>query len=262
VAIVTGANSGLGEAIAVMLAQRGASVTLCGRDEARLEASLALCVEASGGQADRFVSIPGDVTSAAYRKTVVQQTADRFGRLDILVANAGVNNPDSGILTATEAGYDAIMDINVKAVFFQIQEAVPYLESSSGNIVVISSISSVVASSPNIVYPMSKAAIDHMVRCLAVDLGPKNIRVNAVNPSFIPTRIRRDYASGEDMDKLVQEVLSGEVKKQPLGNAGVTREAIAEAVCYLSSDAASFVTGQCLPVDAGRVFAGPFGKSK
>merc|ERR1712154_616185 len=129
------------------------------------------------------------------------------------------------------------------AVFFQIQKAVPYLESSSGNIVVISSISSVVASSPNIVYPMSKAAIDHMVRCLAVDLGPKNIRVNAVNPSFIPTRIRRDYASGEEMDKLVQEVLAGEVQKQPLGSAGVTREAIAEAVCYLTSDAASFITG-------------------
>jgi len=260
VCVVTGASSGLGQAIAAMFAERGAHVTLCGRDPARLQATLTLCVEASGGHHERFLTVSGDVNDPTALTDMMQKTVDKFGRIDVLVANAGMNMPEAGILTATEDSYDRIMDTNVKSVFFQIQEAVPHLTASKGNIVVVSSVSSKVASSPNIVYPMSKAAIDHMVRCLAVDLGPRHIRVNAVNPSFIPTRIRREYTPDEEScQKLIEDVLAMEIEKQPLGNEGVSREAVAEAVSYLASPAAQFVTGQCLLVDAGRALAGAFG---
>ncbi|XP_005108594.1 uncharacterized oxidoreductase TM_0325 isoform X2 [Aplysia californica] len=190
VCVVTGASSGLGESIAIMFAQRGASVTLCGRNEDRLQASLTLCVQASGGQADRFLAVSGDVVDLSARKAIVEKTVEKFGRLDVLVANAGVADPHCGILTASEETFDKIMNTNVKAVFFQIQEAVPHLAASKGNIIVVSSMLSFMACSPNILYPMSKAAVDHMIRCLAVDLGPKEIRVNAVNPSLIPTRMQ------------------------------------------------------------------------
>ncbi|XP_005108592.1 3-oxoacyl-[acyl-carrier-protein] reductase FabG isoform X1 [Aplysia californica] len=260
VCVVTGASSGLGESIAIMFAQRGASVTLCGRNEDRLQASLTLCVQASGGQADRFLAVSGDVVDLSARKAIVEKTVEKFGRLDVLVANAGVADPHCGILTASEETFDKIMNTNVKAVFFQIQEAVPHLAASKGNIIVVSSMLSFMACSPNILYPMSKAAVDHMIRCLAVDLGPKEIRVNAVNPSLIPTRMRRDYAPDEEtMDKQYNQALVPEIEKQPLGNVGVTKEAVAEAVSFLASDAASFLTGLCMPVDGGRSFAGTFG---
>ena len=188
VCIVTGASSGLGESIAVMFAQRGASVTLCGRDENRLQSALTSCTEVSGGHGERFITVEGDVRDSATRKHIVQKTLETFGRLDVLVASAGVSDEGMDILTATEHTYDLVMDTNVKAVFFQIQEAVPHLQNHAGNIVVISSNTSQFAH-PTTTYPMSKAAVDHMVRCLAVDLGPKDIRVNSVNPGFVPTRI-------------------------------------------------------------------------
>ncbi|XP_005108611.1 uncharacterized oxidoreductase MexAM1_META1p0182-like [Aplysia californica] len=257
VCVVTGASSGLGESIAIMFAQRGASVTLCGRNEDRLQASLTLCVQASGGQAGRFLAVSGDVVDPSARKAIVEKTVEKFGRLDVLVANAGVADPQCGILTASEETFDKIMNTNVKAVFFQIQEAVPHLEASKGNIIVVSSVSSKIASTPNIAYPMSKAAVDHMIRCLAVDLGPKEIRVNAVNPSYVPTRIHRvpSETAGEAQEFLLN-IEAMVAAKHPLGNRCISKDAVTEAVSFLASDAARFITGQCLLVDGGRHLMG------
>lgn len=260
VCVVTGSSSGLGEAIAIMFAQRGASVTLCGRDVTRLQTTFTSCVEASGGHASRFLSVAGDVTTSSCREDIVQKTVEKFGRIDVLVANAGMTDPQGGVDTAKETTFDNIFNVNVKSVFFLIQKAVGHLRASKGSIVVVSSITSLNAATPNIVYPMSKAAIDHMVRCLAVDLGPDNIRVNAVNPGFIPTRIRRMFGENQDaVDAQNCRAQEAEVRKQPLGTTAITKEGVAETVCFLSSAASGFVTGQCIPVDAGRVFAGAFG---
>ena len=95
-------------------------MTLCGRDEARLEAVRTSCVEASGGQTDRFLCVAGDVLNSSTRRDIVQKTLDKFGRLDVLVANAGVADEKSGILNTTEEAYDRTMDTNVKSVFFLV----------------------------------------------------------------------------------------------------------------------------------------------
>ncbi|XP_035828346.1 2-dehydro-3-deoxy-D-gluconate 5-dehydrogenase-like [Aplysia californica] len=134
---------------------------------------MTLCVQVSGGQADRFLALSGDVVDPSARKTIVEKTVEKFGRLDVLVANAGVADPQSGILNASEETFDKIMNTNVKAVFFQIQEAVPHLAESKGNIIVVSSMLSFMACSSSILYPMSKAAVDHMIRCLASTLDRK-----------------------------------------------------------------------------------------
>ena len=191
VCIVTGSSSGIGEGIALMLAKRGAFVTLCGRDLARLQTVQTSCVEASGGNSQRFLTVAGDVTEPSVRKDIVQKTVDKFGRLDVLIPNAGVAAKTS-IYNATEESYDQIMNLNCKSTFFLIQQALPHLELSQGNVVVVSSYASLcVGTTHNAIYAMSKAALDHMVRCLAVDLGPKNIRVNSVNPGLIPTPMMR-----------------------------------------------------------------------
>jgi len=263
VCIVTGSSNGIGEGIALMLAKRGASVTLCGRDLDKLQTVLKSCVEASGGHTDRFLTVAGDVVDASVREDIVQKTVYQFGRLDVLVANAGTMTSKTSIFNATEESYDYMMNLNTKSTFFLIQQAIPHLETSKGSIVVVSSsLSLFVGQMSNTIYPMTKAAVDHMVRCLAVDLGPKNIRVNCVNPGFVPTNLIKLFGveAGLDqsgIDQMLSQVKKREAEVQPLGGDVLTVEAVAEAVCFLSSAAANFITGECLPVDAGRRFVGP-----
>lgn len=257
VAIVTGSSSGLGQAITLAFASRGAKVTLCGRDQERLNSVLEQVVAVSGGHRERFHTVVGDVTDSDVRKRIVDETIDKFERLDILVPNAGVTSPNCTILEATEEAYNFIMETNVKAVFFLIQQAVPHLEKSKGNIVAVSSMLASLVSSPSLIYPMSKAAVNHLIRCLAVDLGPKGIRVNSVNPSFIPTRIRRYF--GGDVSGSANDWASVEFAKQALDRVG-TAEDVAEAVVFLASDSAGFITGQHIVLDGGRSFGGPYGQ--
>ncbi|CAL1532656.1 unnamed protein product [Lymnaea stagnalis] len=259
VAIVTGSSSGIGEAIAITFASRGAKVTLCGRDPDRLQSVLRKAVEVSGGHKDRFITVLGDVGDEVIRKRIVEETVTAFGQLDILVPNAGVSVPHATIRDATPELYDSVMDINVKAVFFLVQVALPSLEKSKGNIVFVSSMLSALTGVPLIVYPMSKAAIDHLARCLAVELGPKGIRVNTVNPSYIPTRIRRAYDPNVEAAALAWS--QKELAVQPLQGRAGTAQDVAEAAAFLASDAAGFITGQHVILDGGRSFCGTYGAS-
>jgi NAD(P)-dependent dehydrogenase (short-subunit alcohol dehydrogenase family) len=258
VAIVTGSSSGLGEAIAVLFASRGARVTLCGRNEERLSLVFEKVVQASAEHHDWFHTVVGDLNDQTIREQVVTETVKKFGQLDILVANAGVASPNGTLSDATEESFDKMMNTNVKSVFFLIQQAVPSLEKSRGVIITTSSMLSSLAASPSIIYPMTKAVIDHLTRCLAVDLGPKGIRVNSVNPSFIPTRIRRLF--GGDVSESANSWASVEESKQPLKNRSGTPEDVAETVAFLASDAAGFITGQHVKLDGGRSFGGPYGQ--
>ncbi|BFZ09335.1 hypothetical protein BsWGS_12374 [Bradybaena similaris] len=246
VAAVTGSSSGLGEAIAVLFASQGAKVTLCGRSEERLKAVLEKAVKASGGHKDRFLTVQGDLNDKKARKVIISKTVEKFGRLDILVANAGVMHEKQSISTATEEVYDDIMNTNLKSVFFLIQESLPYLEKSKGNIINVSAAVTNLAVPPIAISLMSKVALDHLTKCLAVDLGEKGIRVNSVNPGFLPTRMMGHF--------------SEEKKSEPSGRVR-TVDDVARAALFLASDCAGFITGEHIKVDGGGNLAGKFGDS-
>lgn len=259
VAIVTGSSSGLGEAIALKFAAQGAKVTICGRSQERLSSVFGQAVTVSGGHEDRFLTVKGDLNDAVVRKKIISQTLEKFGRLDVLVANAGISDAKCSLLDATEESYNSIMDTNLKSVFFLIQEVVPHLSKSKGAIINVSSVASTLSSTTALVYAMSKAGLDHLTRCLAVDLGPEGIRVNSVNPGFIPTRILR-YLEG-DVEKITHERADVEMRKSALSGRAGAPEDVAEAVAFLASDSAGFITGENIRIDGGRSFGEPNGWS-
>ncbi|CAG5132605.1 unnamed protein product [Candidula unifasciata] len=234
VAIVTGSSSGIGEAIALAFASRGAKVTLCGRDSQRLDAVCSQAVEISGGQRDRFLTFEGDLNDSGVRRRIIEKTVDKFGRLDILVASAGISDTQMSILNATEESYDAVMNTNLKSIFFLIQQAIPHLEKSKGNIVTISSNVSSMVLPITAVYSMSKVALDHLTRCLAVELGQKGIRIELL----------------KEMGKL-------DANKVPLKDRVLTAEDVAETVVFLSCETAKFITGETVKIDGGRSLTGP-----
>ena len=181
--IVTGSSSGIGEATAILFARKGCNVTLCGQDFGRLQEAEEKCKQAgaAGGHTNRFITVAGDMTDSGVRKKVVQDTQTAFGRLDVLVANHGVLM-GGALPDLSEIDYDTTMDINLKSTVFLIKEALPYLEMTKGSIVCVSSIFSTMTGPNLLPYFLSKAATDHLVRCLAVQLGPKG---KCISKNFI-----------------------------------------------------------------------------
>ncbi|XP_005107265.1 uncharacterized oxidoreductase TM_0325 [Aplysia californica] len=248
VVIVTGASSGLGEEMALVFAERGAKVTLCGRNVERLEASIAKCQKAAGGAKDRFITAIGDVTDSEMRKNIIKSTVKAFGRIDVLVANAASVGYTDGFLSETEEYFDLMMNSVLKSSFFIIQEAIPELEKSKGNVVIISSIGSTTPTGRMILYAIAKSGVDHMTRCLAVSLGPKNIRVNATNPSIVNSNAFRDWDKKLGMNFMdASKKIHG--PQHPLEKRCSTAREQANVVAFLASKDAHFVTGQCLKVD-------------
>ena len=176
---MTGASSGIGEATAIFFAKKGSSVTLNGRDSNRLQDALAKCKAAAseaGHTDNRFLGVLGDITDSAVRDDLVEQTAKTFGKIDVLVVNHAVVIKDDTFDGVTEEGFDETINVNVKSALFLVKRAVPELERNRGCVVCVSSIASQCTSKQGFFsYTISKAAMDHMARCLALELGPKGI---------------------------------------------------------------------------------------
>ncbi|GFS27816.1 short-chain dehydrogenase/reductase SDR [Elysia marginata] len=173
--IVTGSSSGIGESAAILFATRGANVTVCGRDELRLRHVMETCLKAGhdAGHANRVIAVAGDMSSADVRADTVRKTVEAFGQLDVLVANHGGQYFTASLNDVTEDNFDKNMDMNMKSVLFMIKESIPCLEQTGGSVIVTSSQASSLCGVANIAYHMGKAAVDHMVRCLSLELGPK-----------------------------------------------------------------------------------------
>ncbi|KAK7097374.1 hypothetical protein V1264_004363 [Littorina saxatilis] len=251
VAIVTGASAGIGEGTAILLAKYGCHLTLTGRDEDRLAAAVQRCVDA-GCPRDKIVTVVGDLRDKAVQQQVVDKTCSAFGRIDILVNNAGTVRYALPTQT-TEDQYDDLMNVNMKAVFFLSKLIAPELIKTKGSIVNVSSITGSRPMAEGAAYCMTKAAMDMFTQCLALELAPKGVRVNSVNPGSTASLITRRSSTGglNTTDEQYTEFLKLMGTRHPLG--GVAQpEDVAKTIAFLASDMSRFTTGTCVYVDGGR----------
>lgn len=231
VAVVTGASSGIGKATAERFAADGLTVMGVGRDGAAL---------GSGG----FVM---DVTSAGGPAAIVAEARRRHGRIDVLVNAAGVI-ASAGLKETTDAAFDAMLDVNLRASFRLMREATPSLVETRGSVVNLSSVAGTRAFPGLLSYCVSKAAVDQLTRCAALDLAANGVRVNAVNPGVVVTNLHR--RGGMDEARYAAFLEHSKVT-HPLGRPG-TPEEIAELIVWLASPRASWITGETISIDGGR----------
>ncbi len=242
-AIVTGASSGIGLATAKRLGRDGFSILAVGRDEKTLSG---VCAEiaGAGGRAAPFVA---DVTSESGPRAIVARALETFGGIDALVNAAGVIASGS-VADTTDAAWDAMLAVNVRAPFRLIREAAQSLASRRGAVVNVSSVAGLRAFPGVASYAVSKAAVDQLTRVAALDFAASGVRVNAVNPGVVVTNLHR--RGGMDETKYA-EFLERSKTTHPLGRPGRPEE-IADLIVYLISPAAGWITGETIAIDGGR----------
>lgn len=243
IALVTGASSGIGRATAVLFAREGAAVSLVGRDEATLEGTAAEVADAGG----RGFVVVTDVTDADACGRAVEHTVEHLGGLDILVNSAGIIG--SGTLKSiSHADWREMMAVNLDSVFTLMQLAVPHLEKSKGSIVNVSSVTGLRSFPGVLAYCVSKAGVDQLTRCAALELAESGVRVNAVDPGVVETNLHRRGGLGEED---YRAFLEHSRTTHPLGRVGQPEE-VAQAILFLASSRSSWITGVTLSVDGGR----------
>ncbi|MGD2206039.1 MAG: glucose 1-dehydrogenase [Anaerolineae bacterium] len=243
VALVTGGASGIGQATAQLLAREGAAVAIADLDEYH-GLKVVEQIEREGGRA---LFVLCNVAQAADCRRAVQSTVDAFGGLDILFNNAGIIRRAS-VVDTTEEDWDRVMAVNVRSVYLMSKYAIPYMAGRGGGAIVNTASGwGLVGGRNAAAYCASKAAVVNLTRAMALDHGHQNIRVNCVCPGDTDTGMLRDEA--RQLGAAEADFLA-EAAGRPLGRVG-TPEEIAQAVLYLVSDAASFVTGTALVVDGG-----------
>jgi len=241
VAVVTGATSGIGHEVAVRLLSEGASVVAVGRSQEALDRLGAAAVP------DRFASWTGDVTADEAPAAIVGVASSRFGGLDVLVNAAGIIGSGT-IESTTDEAWDRMFDVNLRAPFRLMRAAAPLLAARRGAVVNISSVTGLRSFPGVLSYCVSKAGVDHLTRCAALELAPKRVRVNAVNPGVVVTNLHRRSGMGEEQ---YAAFLEHSRETHPLGRPGQAGD-VAGAILFLASDEASWITGETIAVDGGR----------
>ena len=239
--VVTGASSGIGRATALMAVERGARVSFVARRGKELN-TLTANLEPS-----RIEALPADVTNEEDRQHIVERTLSRFGGIDVLVNAAGII-ANGTIENTTLEQWDAMFDINLRSLFRLTQLALPSIIERKGNIVNVSSVTGI-RSFPNVLaYCASKAGVDQLTHCTALELGSKGVRINAVNPGVVVTNLHRNGGMPEET---YQKFLEHSKTTHPIGRAGAPEE-VAELILFLASDRAGWITGGSYSIDGGR----------
>ena len=237
VAVVTGGTRGIGFSIVKTYLDNGAKVVLCGSKQETADKAVAELKKINKNYA--VEGIAPNLTDAASVETAIQAVAKKYGKIDIVVNNAGVSAMDS-IYNYQPEAFDKVMMLNVNAVFYAIRAVAPVMKANGGGVILnTSSMVSLYGQPAGVAYPTSKFAVNGMTKSLARELAADKIRVNAVAPGVTDTDM---------VANLPDAVREGIQKTIPLGRIG-TPEDVANAFLYLASDAASYVTGEILSVD-------------
>jgi NAD(P)-dependent dehydrogenase (short-subunit alcohol dehydrogenase family) len=243
VVFITGATSGIGGACALKFATAGASVACVGRNESALQ-RITKEIQSVGGEP---LALRADLSIDDEANDAVSSVVKRFGGIDVLV-NAAGHISSGTIENTTLEAWDDMLDVNVRAVFNLMQKALPSIIERRGNIVNVSSVTGLRAFPGVLAYCVSKAALDQLTRCAALELASKNVRVNAVNPGVVVTEIHKRGGMSEEA---YAAFLEHSKQTHPLGRVGRPEE-IASLVFFLASEEASWVTGATYSIDGGR----------
>ncbi len=240
VAVVTGGNAGIGEAIAKHFADEGASVVVTGRRQQELD-RVASVIRLNKG---KLLAVAGSVTDEVHVQDVVRRALDSFGKIDVLVNNAGIGEFGKRLHETDDTVWAKVLDVNLSGVFRMTRAVIPQMQKQGrGSIINISSIASLVGLSGLAAYTASKGGLDALTRALAVEYAKEGIRCNVVNPGLIDTPMAAPLMSNPDM---LQPILAQYAIRRP----GTPAE-VANMVLYLASDEAAWVTGATFPIDGG-----------
>jgi len=239
VALVTGASQGIGHACALALAREGATVAVAARNRQKLD-ELVAAIAAAGGKSAAFVVVM-DVSDEAQVKSGIKSAIGQFGKIDILVNNAGITR-DQLVMRMKRADWDAVLTTNLTSAYLCIQQVIgSMLKQRWGRIINISSVFGQMGQAGQANYAASKAGLIGLTMAMAREVASRNITCNAVAPGFIETSMTA---------VLSEEFKQNAVKSIPLGRVGLPED-IANAVCFLASEEASYITGHVLNVNGG-----------
>ncbi|MGA2626297.1 MAG: SDR family oxidoreductase [Candidatus Bathyarchaeia archaeon] len=242
VAVITGGTDGIGKAIAVTFAKEGAKIMIVGRDEQKGQNALEEVMRF--GEATYFKA---DVSDSAQVRKLVEDTIQRYGRIDVLINNAAVC-PPGDVVTTSEETWDQVIDVNLKGVFLCCKYMIPHMQKTGGGAIVnIGSINSLMAMENEAAYDASKGGVLMLTRAIALDFAKARIRVNCICPGAIETPMLKASLDTSPDPKAARQSLTA---KHPLRRTG-TPDEVAQAALFLATDASSFVTGAVIPVDGG-----------
>jgi NAD(P)-dependent dehydrogenase (short-subunit alcohol dehydrogenase family) len=249
VALVTGAGSGIGKATALLLAKRGARVAALGRTANEIEQAVAE-IQSNGGEA---IATHADISQDEQMKRAVKQVVEHWGRLDLVLANAGINGVWAPVDELSIDDWSQTININLTGTFLTIKYVVPHLKKQGGSVVITSSVNGtrIFSNTGAIAYSATKAGQVAMAKMLAVELGPHNIRVNVICPGKTETSIS-DNTQHRNLERVKFPVQYPKGTPTPLGEGKpATAEQVGELIAFLLSDAASQITGTEMWIDGG-----------
>lgn len=246
VVLVTGAASGIGEEASISFAKLGARVVMVDLDEASLKI-VAEKIQANGSLPP--LRIAADVVQNS-SPIIIEEVIHHFGRLDVLVNNAGIVRIDTASSVDLDT-FDEIFAVNCRAVVELTKLAIPHLEKTKGNVVNVSSIAGMGPTAAIMSYCMSKAALNMFTKCASIELAPRGIRVNAVNPGHVETPIHKTYGLDDESIKIMLDKCK---EDYPVGRLGEPSD-IVNAILFLANEKSGFINGALLVVDGGRINA-------